>query len=534
MTAMKGFSNSANRYKKIFGRAYKAHLALIKHQQKLFNSGHLVVLSSTAIERAGEECEQWLKTYATLKGRFERHLEERTQKFLTLSGTERQLQAEAFVAAFEEEQENLEQAWQAAHRRIESLLALHELLESQQEMLQLARERHIELVADCSPAQREKEVAFASFFPIVGTTGEGADASSDLLTLREIAPSPINIVLLANGNNSRWQNERVQWVQEILVGWGLSSGTWPLPYRFRIQDWGLELWSLFVTDDFRWPFIGAHQTKSYNANELNSLLKKLERTLYDWQRGRALDASRLYREIANSDGADPTNEKELKKRLAADKRKEAVERKIEAAHAKREDARRNRLIESAIAAKTPETLLLKWEDKEMLAQALSSHRGARRLTEREHLVLRLKSVPGIRTRQIAALVQVSERTISSDLSMICYYLNQPAGTPTRKRRKQDACANNLAIVTRCANCENGRLVKRGHTRNGKQRYSCTECGRTTREDAITRLYSEERKEGILLAHRQGTSLRALSRTYGVSRQTVAKWIKDAAEEKRRS
>jgi transposase-like protein len=67
------------------------------------------------------------------------------------------------------------------------------------------------------------------------------------------------------------------------------------------------------------------------------------------------------------------------------------------------------------------------------------------------------------------------------------------------------------------------------TRNGKQRYWCRDCQRTLRESPQTQGYSEERKEEILRAYHERTSLRGLTRIFGVSRQTVTSWLKKSGE-----
>lgn len=530
MTNMKGFSTNANQYKRIFGRANEAHRTLKKHKHRMFKSGQSKSTSLAEIERAHDDCHQWLETYTSFKARFERRSEERAERFLSLNETEPQSQAGEFVAAFGEEREVLEQIWQAAICRVESLLALLTLLECQQEMLRLARKRHSELVADCPVEQREKEIAFGSFFPMVRTRAANSDDPNELLTLREISPSPINIVLLTNENNLAWRNERAQWVQEILVGWGFSSGTWPYRHRFPVEEWGTELWNLFITDDFKWPLLDFSRSQNCNADEINYQCRKLERVLYSWQRGRALDASRIYRKLRNSDGYQPKTDKAHAKKEASDKREAAVERKTQSAQRKAESAMSNLFIELAVVAQNPEAIISQWEDKEILQQTVFERQGAVQLTEREHLVVRLKSVPDIKIRQIAALLQVDERTISSDLSLLRYHLKRPVGTKTRVRRKRDEdWSAKPKIPKNCDRCQSKQLIKRGRTRNGKQRYGCRACGRTMRCNPASNIYDEARKKEILLAHEQGVSLHGLKRTFGVSRQTVNKWLKDGLE-----
>jgi len=77
----------------------------------------------------------------------------------------------------------------------------------------------------------------------------------------------------------------------------------------------------------------------------------------------------------------------------------------------------------------------------------------------------------------------------------------------------------------CYHCGSARVNKSGKTRNGKQRYKCRECGRSLRKNPQTHGYSEARKEEILRAYEERTSLRGLTRIFGVSRQTVSSWLK---------
>jgi transposase-like protein len=69
------------------------------------------------------------------------------------------------------------------------------------------------------------------------------------------------------------------------------------------------------------------------------------------------------------------------------------------------------------------------------------------------------------------------------------------------------------------------LRKNGLTSNGKQRYYCRSCGRNSRPAPGTNAYSDERKAEILRAYQERTSLRGLTRIFGVSRQTVTAWVK---------
>ena len=78
----------------------------------------------------------------------------------------------------------------------------------------------------------------------------------------------------------------------------------------------------------------------------------------------------------------------------------------------------------------------------------------------------------------------------------------------------------------CVHCgQAGQLVKNGRTENGKQRHRCRACGRNSRPAPGSSAYGEARKDEILRAYQERTSLRGLTRVFGVSRQTVTAWLK---------
>jgi len=80
----------------------------------------------------------------------------------------------------------------------------------------------------------------------------------------------------------------------------------------------------------------------------------------------------------------------------------------------------------------------------------------------------------------------------------------------------------------CYHCGSEKVRKHGRTKNGKQRFKCTACGRSLRENPQTHSYTPERKEEILRAYSERTSLRGLTRIFGVSRQTVSAWLKKSS------
>jgi len=69
------------------------------------------------------------------------------------------------------------------------------------------------------------------------------------------------------------------------------------------------------------------------------------------------------------------------------------------------------------------------------------------------------------------------------------------------------------------------MVRNGLAADGRQRYLCRDCNRRSREDPRSNAYTEPEREQILRAYDERSSLRGLSRTFGVSRNTVTAWIK---------
>ena len=76
----------------------------------------------------------------------------------------------------------------------------------------------------------------------------------------------------------------------------------------------------------------------------------------------------------------------------------------------------------------------------------------------------------------------------------------------------------------CTRCKSEKLKKNGTTAKGKQKFYCHTCGKYGTLNPTVR-YTEERKEEILRAYQERSSLRGIERSFGVSRQTVAAWLK---------
>ncbi|MGX9728973.1 MAG: IS1 family transposase [Candidatus Electronema sp. VV] len=84
------------------------------------------------------------------------------------------------------------------------------------------------------------------------------------------------------------------------------------------------------------------------------------------------------------------------------------------------------------------------------------------------------------------------------------------------------------ITHRCRCCDSVNIVKNGHNAQGRQQYWCKDCNKRAVLHLCPR-WSEEKKEEIIGAYHERPSMRGISRMFGVSRQTLASWLKkDAA------
>ena len=87
----------------------------------------------------------------------------------------------------------------------------------------------------------------------------------------------------------------------------------------------------------------------------------------------------------------------------------------------------------------------------------------------------------------------------------------------------------LTIQIACRHCGSFEITRHGLTYNGKQRFLCHDCQRYSRQNPQPNGYTTQARDTILRAYEERSSLRGLSRTFGVSRNTVTAWLKKSAE-----
>ena len=80
------------------------------------------------------------------------------------------------------------------------------------------------------------------------------------------------------------------------------------------------------------------------------------------------------------------------------------------------------------------------------------------------------------------------------------------------------------ITYECRFCHSKRIVKNGHNAQGHQQYWCKDCGKRTVLELRPR-YTEEKKEQIIADYYERSSMRGVERVFGVSRPTLAAWLK---------
>ncbi|MBA3825795.1 MAG: IS1 family transposase [Ktedonobacterales bacterium] len=81
--------------------------------------------------------------------------------------------------------------------------------------------------------------------------------------------------------------------------------------------------------------------------------------------------------------------------------------------------------------------------------------------------------------------------------------------------------------TQCGQTEG--QVKVGHNTSGTQRYGCRGCGHKYTPVPKHHGYDEDIRQQALRLYIDGINLRRIGRILGVSRQSVANWVKGAAQ-----
>jgi transposase-like protein len=77
----------------------------------------------------------------------------------------------------------------------------------------------------------------------------------------------------------------------------------------------------------------------------------------------------------------------------------------------------------------------------------------------------------------------------------------------------------------CRKCGSADIVKNGHSGSGSQQYHCKNRGAYLVLDPDSNEYSKEEKQRIIQAYRERGPKSAISRIFGVPRNTLSRWLK---------
>ena len=77
----------------------------------------------------------------------------------------------------------------------------------------------------------------------------------------------------------------------------------------------------------------------------------------------------------------------------------------------------------------------------------------------------------------------------------------------------------------CRHCQSQNVIKHGRDKRTVQRFRCRDCARTFQKPADDRGYTDAFRAQVLAAYHERASMRGVSRVFGISRLTLADWLK---------
>jgi insertion element IS1 protein InsB len=82
----------------------------------------------------------------------------------------------------------------------------------------------------------------------------------------------------------------------------------------------------------------------------------------------------------------------------------------------------------------------------------------------------------------------------------------------------------VSITYKCRVCGSTNIIRNGTNKCGSAQYHCKDCG-AYRVLELRHEQDPTKREQVLRAYQERTSLRGLERIFGVARQTVLKWVR---------
>ncbi len=77
----------------------------------------------------------------------------------------------------------------------------------------------------------------------------------------------------------------------------------------------------------------------------------------------------------------------------------------------------------------------------------------------------------------------------------------------------------------CRHCHSQNVIKHGRDKRGIQRFRCHDCRRTFHKAEDDRSYTADFRAQVLAAYQERASMRGIARVFGISRLTLAEWLK---------
>ena len=84
------------------------------------------------------------------------------------------------------------------------------------------------------------------------------------------------------------------------------------------------------------------------------------------------------------------------------------------------------------------------------------------------------------------------------------------------------------IIHHCTKCNSANIVKNGTDYKGDQKFHCLDCKAYGTLEPTDCSYPKSIKELVLRTYRERASMRGVERIFGIARQTLARWLKEAA------
>ena len=82
----------------------------------------------------------------------------------------------------------------------------------------------------------------------------------------------------------------------------------------------------------------------------------------------------------------------------------------------------------------------------------------------------------------------------------------------------------------CMKCDSTNICKNGTDYKGTQKFHCLECDAYGTLESMGHAYPKWFKELVMRAYRERASMRGIERIFGIARQTLAHWLKQAEKE----